>query len=222
MVTRIIRWLTGGVLATLVLPALPGPAGTALGGFWGPGRGPVAAVDASGPAAAAPLAHALTAAPPSIPRPRGAWRWPVTAAGRSPGVARRFSPGPFRWSAGHRGVDLVTTAGADVVSAGPGTVVLATTIAGIGVVVVRHNGGLRTTYQPVTATVTGGRQVAAGERLGTVSAAGSHCAPLTCLHWGLLRGETYLDPLELLQPVHAVLLRLDGRAPPLLSGRPSG
>ena len=37
----------------------------------------------------------------------------------------------------------------------------------------------------------------AAPRSGTLELAGSHCFPRACLHWGWLRGETYLDPLGL-------------------------
>ncbi|UXI81079.1 M23 family peptidase, partial [Streptomyces vinaceusdrappus] len=43
-----------------------------------------------------------------------------------------------------------------------------------------------------------GEEVAAGGVLGTAEPSGSHCAG--CLHWGLLRGDVYLDPLSLLPP----------------------
>jgi hypothetical protein len=33
--------------------------------------------------------------------------------------------------------------------------------------------------------------------LGELELLGSHCLPRACLHWGLVRGETYLDPLTL-------------------------
>jgi murein DD-endopeptidase MepM/ murein hydrolase activator NlpD len=58
---------------------------------------------------------------------------------------------------------------------------------------------LRTTYEPVTPSVEKGEEVRAGDVVGTVEATGSHC-PTTCIHWGLLRGETYLNPLALLPP----------------------
>jgi hypothetical protein len=58
---------------------------------------------------------------------------------------------------------------------------------------------LRTTYEPVRASVHQGDEVAAGEVIGTAQEAGSHCGTL-CLHWGLLSGRTYLDPLLLLPP----------------------
>src|SRR5690606_38314141 len=42
--------------------------------------------------------------------------------------------------------------------------------------------------------------VAAGQPIGTLTAAGSHCFPAACLRWGLVRNsdDAYLDPLSLL------------------------
>lgn len=58
---------------------------------------------------------------------------------------------------------------------------------------------LRVTYEPVEATVRKGDEVEAGELVGTVEPTGSHCTAI-CLHWGLRKGDTYLDPLSLLPP----------------------
>jgi hypothetical protein len=52
--------------------------------------------------------------------------------------------------------------------------------------------------------------VAAGAVLGHLTLTGSHCLPAACLHWGLLRGEDYLDPLSLLGLERVRLLPLDG------------
>ena len=68
--------------------------------------------------------------------------------------------------------------------------------AGRGVVVVDH-GGVRTTYEPVSASVQVGDRLAKGAVIGTLQRARSHCFPRSCLHWGLLRGEAYLNPLVL-------------------------
>jgi murein DD-endopeptidase MepM/ murein hydrolase activator NlpD len=72
---------------------------------------------------------------------------------------------------------------------------------------VTHPDGLRTTYQPVAADVHVGDEVAAGDPLGTLDAWPGHC-PGPCLHWGALRGRTYVDPLALLGLVPPVLLPL--------------
>ncbi|WP_234467722.1 M23 family metallopeptidase, partial [Streptomyces sp. MBT62] len=88
-------------------------------------------------------------------------------------------------------------------------------VAGRGVVSVELTGtDLRTTYEPVSATVKKGDEVEAGGVVGTVEATGSHCTT-TCVHWGLLRGEVYLDPLGLLPPW--LLNRGPSRLLPVLS-----
>ncbi|MEU8178961.1 peptidoglycan DD-metalloendopeptidase family protein [Microbispora hainanensis] len=122
------------------------------------------------------------------------WRWPLSGPARP---TRRFDPPPQRWLAGHRGVDLAARPGDEVVAAGPGTVGLAERVAGRGVVTISHSDGLRTTYLPVRALVRPGEVVAAGQVIGVVEEdAAAHCTT-PCLHWGLLRGRLYLDPLLL-------------------------
>jgi murein DD-endopeptidase MepM/ murein hydrolase activator NlpD len=120
--------------------------------------------------------------------------WPLDPV---PAVIARFDPPDSPWGAGHRGVDLLGRPGQQVRAAMAGRVTFAGTLAGRGVVVVDH-GATRTTYEPVAATVSVGASVPAGGVLGSLQAGGSHCLPRTCLHWGLLRGEQYLDPLSLL------------------------
>jgi murein DD-endopeptidase MepM/ murein hydrolase activator NlpD len=74
------------------------------------------------------------------------------------------------------------------------------------VVSVAHPSGLRTTYEPVSPAVRAGQQVTAGSVLGALLPGHAGCPAAACLHWGLLRGETYLDPLSLLAPRHLRLL----------------
>lgn len=111
-------------------------------------------------------------------------------------VVRAFDPPQAPWLPGHRGVDLLGAVGTEVTAAMAGRVVFAGTVAGRGVVVVSH-GELRTTYLPVRALLPVGTVVAAGEVIGRLLA-GHACSGGTCLHWGLKRGEAYLDPLSLL------------------------
>ncbi|MFW6091700.1 MAG: murein hydrolase activator EnvC family protein [Actinomycetota bacterium] len=124
----------------------------------------------------------------------GEWVWPVGSG--SAEVVAGLDPPAEPWRAGHRGVDLAAPEGSQVRAAGAGLVTYAGRIAGVGVVAVTH-GDLRTTYQPVDPAVSAGRRVEPGEPIGALAAPGSHCAPQTCLHWGLIRGDTYLDPLAL-------------------------
>lgn len=119
--------------------------------------------------------------------------WPLVPA---PEVVAGFDPPSDPWGAGHRGVDLLGSPGQTVRASLSGRVTWAGMLAGRGVVVVDH-GSTRTTYEPVDATVGVGTTVAAGEPLGHLASAGSHCPPRACLHWGWIRGETYLDPLRL-------------------------
>ena len=119
--------------------------------------------------------------------------WPLVP---DPEVLRGFEPPPDPFAAGHRGVDLAGRPGQAVRAALPGTVGFVGSIGGKPVVTVLH-GGRRTTYEPVVASVERGRAVAAGDVLGRLTLTDSHCFPAACLHWGLLRGEEYLDPLTL-------------------------
>lgn len=145
--------------------------------------------------------------------PSGEARWPLSPR---PAVVERFDAPAVPWGAGHRGVDLAGSLGQPVRSALPGRVSFAGRIAGRGVVVVSH-GGTRTTYEPVGAVVRLGQEVAAGQVIGTLEVVGSHCFPAACLHWGLLRGETYLDPLTLVGrgPVRLLPLASAGAPAPI-------
>lgn len=130
--------------------------------------------------------------------------WPLIPR---PEVVRGFEPPPEPWLPGHRGIDLLGHVGQQVRSPLAGTILYAGPLAGRGVVVVSH-GKTRTTYEPVLASVHIGERVPVGASLGTLSAVPSHCAPRVCLHWGLVRGSTYLDPLTLITSIPVRLLPL--------------
>ncbi|MBK5306677.1 MAG: M23 family metallopeptidase [Frankiaceae bacterium] len=133
-----------------------------------------------------------------------AWVWPLTGP---PSVSRPFDPPATRYGPGHRGADLTGSPGQVVRAAGDGRVSYAGLLAGRGVLVVVH-GDLRTTYEPVTATVRVGQQVTAGQAIGRLAAGHPGC-PATCLHWGLRRGEAYLDPVRLVRAGPSRLLPVD-------------
>ncbi|MFG2864579.1 murein hydrolase activator EnvC family protein [Streptomyces sioyaensis] len=169
-------------------------------------------------------------AEPSAEPSAGERSWPVAGpAGIRPTVLRGWDPPPSPWAAGHRGVDLASSAGAEVRAAAPGRVAYAGTVAGRGVLTleVSRSGRppLRTTYEPVRPTARKGQHVTAGQKVAVLQRGPFHCrAP--CLHWGLRRGKTYLDPLSLLPrsmlrtgpsrllPVFGVPVPTDGRAVP--------
>lgn len=172
-------------------------------------------VAAPGAASAATTATLTGLAVPPEPddagdQPRlraGMFGWPLSG---SPAVVRAFEAPVLPYGPGHRGVDLAAVPGAPVLAAGAGTVVFAGTVAGRGVVSVDHPGGLRTTYEPVSPTVTAGDHVSRGEQIATVQIGHAGCTAPACLHWGVRRGRghdrDYLDPLRLLAMARVRLL----------------
>ncbi|WUO00387.1 M23 family metallopeptidase [Streptomyces sp. NBC_00299] len=157
-------------------------------------------------------AGAASAPDPTVPTVGRAW--PV---GSRPPILRAWEPPATPYGRGHRGVDLGTPAGTPVRAVAPGRISFAGRVAGKGVVSVELTGTgdppLRTTYEPVRAVLKKGAEVAAGEVVGTVEPTGSHCTG-TCVHWGLRRGDAYLDPLSLLPP--GLLRRGPSRLLPVL------
>lgn len=130
---------------------------------------------------------------PAAARP--AFVWPLDPR---PAVTRAFDLPEQNWLRGHRGVDLAAAPGRTVMSAGDGIVVFAGIVAGKPVVSVEHPGDLRTTYEPVVASVAAGDRVGHGDPIGTVVAGHDGCPAAACLHWGLRRDrDDYLDPLPL-------------------------
>lgn len=149
-----------------------------------------------GPSRCALLLALLFLLPPwARPAPASdtGWRWPVDP----PEVLRAFDPPRQRWLPGHLGVDLAADPGQEVYASGPGHVRFAGTVAGVPVVSVDH-GELHTTYLPVEPELARGERVGAGQVLGTLADRPGHCRTRPCLHWGLLRGAEYRDPLALL------------------------
>lgn len=110
-------------------------------------------------------------------------------------VGRGFDPGEHRYAAGHRGVDLVASPGAEVRASAAGVVHFAGMVAGRPSVSLDH-GGVRSTYTPVSPSVSKGDVVAAGDVIGILQA--GHCEE-GCLHWGLTDGTDYFDPLKFLR-----------------------
>lgn len=169
----------------------------------------------------------------AVAGPARDWRWPV----QPHPVGRRFDPPAVRWGAGHRGVDLHAPPGSPIVAPAPGVVVFAGSVAGKGVVSIDHDQGLRSAYEPVRPVVTAGERVHRGQVIGVLLAGSApagtptggpagdeapevlappgrfgavigHCAPVTCLHWGVRRDGEYVDPLSLVAPPRVVLLPL--------------
>ncbi|MGA4839325.1 murein hydrolase activator EnvC family protein [Streptomyces sp. G45] len=152
-----------------------------------------------------PVGAAVGPAPPPVPAVGGAWPvGPVGPVGSRPVVLRGWEPPASAYGPGHRGVDLAAAPGAPVRAAAGGRVSFAGRVAGRGVVSVELPGTgsppLRTTYEPLRPAVEKGTRVRAGDPLGTLDPTARRHCPAPCLHWGLRRADTYLNPLALLPP----------------------
>lgn len=125
--------------------------------------------------------------------------WPLRPP---PTVVRRFDAPTPNWTAGHRGVDLAGVAAQRVYAAGAASVVFAGQLAGRPVVSLEHAGGLRTSYEPVRATVKAGQRVDGTTVIGELVSGHPGCPTAACLHWGAMWGAAaradYVDPLGLL------------------------
>ncbi len=149
------------------------------------------------------------ASPRTEPVPAPAWSWPLSPR---PAVLRAFDPPARPWLSGHRGVDIEAARdGAPVISPAAGTVSFVGTVVDRPVITIDHGNGLRSSFEPVASSLTAGSAVEEGDVLGRVQA--GHCGPAPpCLHWGVRRGEEYVNPLAfvmdlrpsvLLQPLEA-------------------
>ena len=131
--------------------------------------------------------------------------WGLPLPGGLP-VTRPFEAPPHPYAAGHRGADLRGSPGSVVLAAGDGVVVFAGMVAGRPVISIDHTDGLRTTYEPVDPSVGAGLRVGRGSPIGTLRPGHPGCPVEACLHWGLRRGQAYLDPLSVLRPPRVRLL----------------
>ena len=154
-----------------------------------------------------PAASGSTAVPP-LPAP-SAWQWPL--AGK-PRVVHAFDPPAKPWLSGHRGVDLAAAQGEAVAAPATGVVSFSGVVAERAVLAITVAGGLRISFEPVTSTLRAGDLVVAGHVIGLVEGP-THCdgSAASCLHWGVRRGEEYVDPLQFVLDLRpSVLLPLMG------------
>ena len=154
-----------------------------------PGSVPAAAV----PVGAVPVAETATA---------GTWLWPLPPPHP---VLRGFQAPATLYAPGHRGLDLSAQAGREVVAPAEGVVSFAGVVVDRPVLSIQHADGLVSSLEPVSAGVTVGDRVTAGQLVGLV-ADGGHCAG-RCLHLGARLNGGYVSPLLYLVGVpRAVLL----------------
>jgi murein DD-endopeptidase MepM/ murein hydrolase activator NlpD len=141
---------------------------------------------------------------PDRSAPRARWLWPLDPR---PSVLAGFRPPSTAYGPGHRGVDLAASPAQPVRAVAAGRVSFAGVIGGKPTVAITHSDGIRSTYEPVVASVSAGDDVVVGQVIGLVAGSGSHCVA-TCVHLGAIRGSTYLDPLLMLGSWRVRLLPL--------------
>jgi murein DD-endopeptidase MepM/ murein hydrolase activator NlpD len=105
-------------------------------------------------------------------------------------VIDHFRPPACLWCSGNRGIDYGTAAGIPVHAAAGGRVSFAGQVGGDLFVVVTHPDGLRTTYGFL-----GSISVIVGDAMVQGQVVGTTGGPL---HFGVRRGDVYLDPELLL------------------------
>jgi len=137
------------------------------------------------------------------------WQWPLAPR---PRVLRAFDPPPKPWLSGHRGVDLgAAHDGAAVTSPAAGTVSFVGVVVDRPVITIDHGNGLRSSFEPVASTLATGAAVGPGQVLGT--ALPGHCGTAACIHWGVRRGDFYVNPLQFVMDMRPSILLPLG-APP--------
>ncbi|WP_156794037.1 peptidoglycan DD-metalloendopeptidase family protein [Aeromicrobium marinum] len=146
--------------------------------------------------------------PLPAPASEAPWVWPLGDLR----VDRDFDPPDSDYGPGHRGVDLAGHPGATVRSVAAGTVSFVGQVGGTDVLTISH-GAERSTYQPVRADVEVGDAVEPGTPVGRLLGGHTGCGAAACLHLGRVRGEDYLDPLELLRTSRFRLIDPDGPVP---------
>ena len=114
-----------------------------------------------------------------------------------PQLLRGFTLGPLSWSPGHRGVDLAARAGAVVRAPADGVIFYVGVLAGRPVLSIDQGGGLVSSFEPAISRVPRGTRVHQGEAVAVLAPGVTHCAPSTCLHWGVRSAGRYIDPLTL-------------------------
>lgn len=124
----------------------------------------------------------------------GSYAWPVQGP-----VIRGFESPPTPYSSGHRGIDIAVPFGTTMVAAQDGVVTFAGWVAGALFISIDHPDGIRTTYSWLSAVrVKKGDRVVRGQVIGSTG----HGHPdvlIPHLHFGARIGQTYIDPMLLLE-----------------------
>jgi murein DD-endopeptidase MepM/ murein hydrolase activator NlpD len=145
----------------------------------------------------------VAAAPDAAPVAQGTspgWEWPV-APPRT--IVRPYIAPESEYGPGHRGIDIASTAGADIRSPADGVVHFSGMVAGRPVLSIEHDGALISSFEPVVTALSAGTPVHRGDLVGVL--APGHC-PSACLHFGVRLHGQYVSPLNYLGGVARSIL----------------
>ena len=144
-----------------------------------------------------------SANPESLPH----WLVPVAAPAF---LVQEFRAPLTKYGAGHRGLDYNVQDQQLVYAPATGTIAFSGLVALKPVLVLQHDAGLKSAFEPVCGEVPVGTHVLAGEPIGVVCGNvnyESHCAPWLCLHFSARRDGKYLSPRVFIGGMQTAQLR---------------
>ena len=142
------------------------------------------------------LIVASAALRPATAAAAGSWAWPVTGP-----VIAGFDPPSSPYGSGHRGIDIATPVGTEIVAPEAGVVAFAGPVGGRLFLTIDHGGGLESTYSWLQSlAVRRGDEVAEGQPVAR-SGDGHPGDPIPNLHVGVHLNDVYVDPLDYLAAI---------------------
>lgn len=117
----------------------------------------------------------------------------ISPLGKAFVIHRSFQRPPHPYAAGHRGIDIPATTGAQVRSPTNATVYFVGRVVDRVLVTLQTDDGLLITLEPVVTELEVGSAVTPGDNFGVV-AEGGHCHN-ACLHLGVRLDGDYVNPL---------------------------
>lgn len=118
-----------------------------------------------------------------------AWAWPV---GGSHAIVQSYLAPATEYGPGHRGVDVAAMSPGIVTAPAAGVIHFAGIVVDRPVLSIDHGGGVLSSFEPVTTTLSAGDRVSAGQEIGTIES--GHC-PVLCVHLGARVDGSYVSPL---------------------------
>ncbi|EAR25627.1 hypothetical protein A20C1_05151 [marine actinobacterium PHSC20C1] len=133
------------------------------------------------------------------------WEWPIEAPHP---IVRPYLAPETPYSPGHRGIDIAAGSTSEVRAPAAGVVHYSGRVVDRPVLSIRHDGGVISSYEPVTSALAPGDTVVGGQIVGELHA--GHCVQ-RCLHFGVRLDGEYVSPLNYLAAIpRAILLPTRG------------